>query len=58
MIAAILWLPQMKSGSKAEKKMLEEVEHKDRKRFHVSRSKLAWSIALMTGFQSMIFIPL
>lgn len=55
MIAAILWLPQMKSGSKAEKKMLEEVEHKDRKRFHVSRSKLAWSIALMMGFQSMIF---
>lgn len=55
MIAAILWLPQMRSGSKAEKKMLEEVEHKDRKRFHVSRSKLAWSIALMMGFQSMIF---
>lgn len=55
MVALILWLPQMKSGFKAEKQMLEEAEQKERKKYHVSRSKLAWSIALMMGFQSMIF---
>ncbi|AMY06221.1 MFS transporter [Staphylococcus condimenti] len=55
MVALILWLPQMKSGFKAEKEMLEDIEQKERKKYHVSRSKLAWSIALMMGFQSMIF---
>lgn len=54
-IAIVLWLPQMRSGSKQEKAVLKEIEHKDVRKFKITRSKLAWTVALMMGFQSMIF---
>lgn len=54
-IAIVLWLPQMHSGSKQEKAVLEEIEQKDVRKFKITRSKLAWTVALMMGFQSMIF---
>ncbi|WP_105994688.1 CynX/NimT family MFS transporter [Staphylococcus simulans] len=54
-IAIVLWIPQMLSGTKQEKAMLAEAAQAERKKFKISRSKLAWTVALMMGFQSMIF---
>ncbi|PTJ90894.1 CynX/NimT family MFS transporter [Staphylococcus simulans] len=54
-IAIILWVPQMLSGTKHEKAMLEQAAKEEKKLFKISRSKLAWTVAFMMGFQSMIF---
>lgn len=54
-IAIILWVPQMLSGTKQEKAMLEQAAKEEKKLFKISRSKLAWTVAFMMGFQSMIF---
>ncbi|RIN79227.1 CynX/NimT family MFS transporter [Staphylococcus simulans] len=54
-IAIILWVPQMLSGTKQEKAMLAEAAKQEKKLFKISRSKLAWMVAFMMGFQSMIF---
>lgn len=54
-IAIILWVPQMLSGTKQEKAMLAEAAKEEKKLFKISRSKLAWMVAFMMGFQSMIF---
>ncbi|WP_412518418.1 CynX/NimT family MFS transporter [Staphylococcus simulans] len=54
-IAIILWIPQMLSGTKQEKAMLAEAAKEEKKLFKISRSKLAWMVAFMMGFQSMIF---
>ncbi|PTJ83883.1 MFS transporter [Staphylococcus simulans] len=54
-IAIILWVPQMLSSTKQEKAMLEQAAKEEKKLFKISRSKLAWTVAFMMGFQSMIF---
>lgn len=54
-IAIILWVPQMLSGTRQEKAMLAQTAKEEKKVFKISRSKLAWMVAFMMGFQSMIF---
>ncbi|GEP78824.1 CynX/NimT family MFS transporter [Staphylococcus carnosus] len=54
-IALILWIPQMLSGTKQGKEMSKEVAKIEVKKLKISKSKLAWAIAFMMGFQSMIF---
>ncbi|MBF7017951.1 CynX/NimT family MFS transporter [Staphylococcus durrellii] len=56
-IALILWIPKVGKGIKKEKEshLNQEVQSDSHKKVKVLNSKLAWMVAMVMAFQSMIF---
>ncbi|MES5810840.1 CynX/NimT family MFS transporter [Mammaliicoccus sciuri] len=54
-IALILWIPKASKGAKLERQVkLSEAQNQHTK-LNITKSKLAWLVALTMGFQSMVF---
>lgn len=54
-IALILWIPKASKGAKLERQDKLAVAQQQHKKLSITKSKLAWLIALAMGFQSMVF---
>ncbi|RIL43113.1 MFS transporter [Staphylococcus gallinarum] len=54
-IAIILWLPKARIGATLERAAMDSNETVKPKKVKITRSKLAWMVALTMGFQSMVF---
>ncbi|MBO1198735.1 MFS transporter [Staphylococcus simiae] len=54
-LALILWLPRAKNGIKLEQQTAAATEKENVKKVNITKSKLAWLVALTMGFQSMVF---
>ncbi|MCG7337977.1 MFS transporter [Staphylococcus sp. ACRSN] len=54
-VAIILWLPKARQGAKLEKIATDSNTKVKTKKINIMKSKLAWTIALTMGFQSMVF---
>lgn len=54
-IAIILWIPKARKGVQLEKAMAMAEQQDIPKKVTITKSKLAWMVALTMGFQSMVF---
>lgn len=54
-LALILWLPRAKNGIKLEQQTAATTEKENVKKVNITKSKLAWLVALTMGFQSVVF---